>query len=133
MAGWRPSDISRNHGRVMRRTQWFMTISILLVIAGPVSADDRPARVRNSWDYQLEERLELRLDRAARSKRIGEYAMAWGTKTNDAKVDVVDGHRNPEAFLPFELFDSLVNKLESPEREAWWDRFNDLVRAGGFD
>lgn len=96
-------------------------VAVVFVLAGIVSAADRPQAAPKrstapAWKWTTEERLALRLDPAAirdRSAAAGDPATgSSGVQVqSQATRFVIDGARDPQLFLPWELFNSLVGSL----------------------
>lgn len=98
----------------MRKTVIGFGLSLLL-LAGPVLGQDP---TKKNWQWTDEERLARRYDLSSMHSRESAYI----AKTEGAAVaagrDVVEGDRNPELFLPFELYRGLLMRAFSPLPEA---------------
>ncbi|HJQ35680.1 MAG TPA: hypothetical protein VKB93_00945 [Thermoanaerobaculia bacterium] len=77
-------------------------------------------RVKAAWEWTLEERLAKRLDvqqirerDAAREENVGtpQWMRVPGAESPQY---VIDGQRDPELFMPFELFVSLLRGVTPP-------------------
>jgi len=82
-----------------------------------VYAEEPRDHPRRTWELTVEERLERRLDPALRSERIAEESrsrLEQGlSAVSPRTLDVIDGSKHPELFLPFELFDDVVQNVET--------------------
>ncbi|HKO54863.1 MAG TPA: hypothetical protein VJ276_03230 [Thermoanaerobaculia bacterium] len=89
-----------------------------------LAATEKPA-----WQWTDQERIAARVDRAHAQARVqaarsaGDVQAASTMATDGKQVtDVIDGKRNPELFLPTELFEAAINLgLIIPDdwRETW--------------
>lgn len=76
---------------------------------------------RRPWEWTEEERIRMRVDPAAISKRIAEYeelqresSRRFGRVLRLQRMrDQIVGRDHPEAWLPFELFRALYRDLEN--------------------
>lgn len=125
-----------------------LTLSISIVATERPDADKRERWRKRAWEWTLEERLVQRFDPSGIQERETAYRAAHGgqlgsspsklTQVSYSAENVayrIDGRRNPELFLPHELFDSLVTGLV-PDIELRTKQrvfFESKIRAFGFD
>lgn len=84
---------------------------------------------KEPWKWTDEERIAARTDRAAAQSRVRVLQSSGDVQSESAAAadgkhltDVIDGHSNPELFLPTELFEAAVNLgvvLPDNWREPW--------------
>ena len=86
----------------------------LLFLSAPILGHD-PAK--EIWQWTDEERLTERFDAASMRSRESAY-LANKTGVPAMGRDVVRGETNPELFLPFELYQSLLRQAFSSSPEA---------------
>src|SRR5687767_2852133 len=105
------------------------SVACLLVFLA-LHSDAYPFQARNAWEWNDDERLARRFDpaaireRAYSERRDSNTGRAIGAQTKDGELpNVVNGQRNPELFLPHELFAQLVmtalidgNRAETRQR-----------------
>jgi hypothetical protein len=109
----------------------------------------REPATRQAWEWTLQERLDARFDPV----KIGERETAYlidnpqaqsHLYASEAKMEHpdphmvsyrIDGRRNPELFLPHELFDTLVSGFapDADLRERQRAYYRPAIRAFGFD
>jgi hypothetical protein len=95
------------------------------------AAEPTERQTRRPWEWKLEERLEMRLDPVARAARINAHVRERGG--NPGRInDALKGDR-PELYLPHELFDKLIRKLEDREKGQFPFLTPERLRANGFD
>jgi len=93
----------------------FMLMSVCVVANG----QDRDRGPKRPWEWTDEERVAERFNPNAIAARNAAYRAAEAARgrattssvveRSDGKLEyVIEGRRNPELFLPFELFDMLV-------------------------
>jgi hypothetical protein len=89
-----------------------MIVGLAVVPFLAVASQDEPrGTAKKKWQWTDEERLAIRFDPSLAAKRaavqreasVVENAPAWGS---------ISGHRDPELFLPIELFTSLMTGIE---------------------
>jgi hypothetical protein len=106
-------------------------------------------RTKPAWDWSLDERLAERFDRGSIHERALAYRPARGEILSQAKAVVddrpgnaspqfgylIDGRRNPELFLPHELFDMLLSGLTPDEslRAKQRASYQASLRSLGYD
>ena len=114
---------------------------LVVFLAAFTLAADRPKRV---WEWSVDERLAERLDPAHILERQVAYERAHAKalqRSPDPEpqpanfAHVIDGRRNPELFLPHELFDALMTGLTGDgtlrgKQRAYYGR---AIRAFGYD
>ena len=125
--------------RSLRTACWFL-------VALAARGDAVPAKLP-AWQWSLQDRLEARLSREgiqARAAAQEALARYMAQKTGEAPppvetggriVDTIDGEKNPELFLPWELFNYLANRISSPdaaESEAYRHSLLEVAVALGF-
>ncbi len=93
-----------------------LAFSVFSVLGAPPNQDSGSRQKKESWDWTDSERIATRFDPAfikANSHPPGHapagYVAAEGIRSD--LVLVIDGDKTPEAFLPFELFNSLLGGL----------------------
>jgi hypothetical protein len=106
-----------------------LPLALAVLVATSAAAQSAPEAERHPWEWTLEERLNDRLDPAKIRERNeaanpGQVQAASVPKTYDEAIAgikkgrqfeySIDGSRNPELFLSFELFDSILTGL-SPD------------------
>lgn len=94
----------------MRRISSALLMTGLLVAAA-ARGQDSP---RPPWKWTDEERIAKRYDPSSMRSRES----AFFADTPSAGRDVVQGAKNPELFLPWELYQSLLMRAFSPLPEA---------------
>lgn len=106
-----------------------------------------PNPYRHISELTVEERLAERLDPARIAERAREHRLrhpqiaAFERSTHAAErpegviTYVIDGRRNPELFLPHELFSSLLTgvRLREPLRTKQRGFFRESIRRFGFE
>ena len=106
------------------------------------AAAEEPAwRVPADWD--VEARLTMRFDAVRNADRRRVYAtdhaaalvQADATDIANVREFIVDGSRNPELFLPHELFDGLMTAFVDDEVQRFRQRdaYDPGIRALGLD
>ena len=113
----------------------------LLVAIGPLSL--LAQQPRQPWEWTTEERIARRLDPAAIAERVrvhqGTHPSHAGQSTLNtaaaAPAFVIDGNRNPELFLPWEVMDELLENASGDLRAVQPGRraYRDAVEASGWD
>ena len=97
----------------MRR--WIVAVAIMIASAASHSliAQTRATK-KEAWEWSEDERIAARLDPdAIKQRATAHLAHAEGQSEHDAGDRfVIDGKENPELFLPFELFTSLVSAVD---------------------
>src|SRR5207248_2064532 len=111
----------------MRLTSWTRTVSSLLVIlfctAAPAREERESRGPKKAWEWSEDERLSERLNPASiRDRSAKEATEPYGARLpalsgHGAGVNAVSefgtvivGRRNPELFMPFELFSHLISE-----------------------
>lgn len=114
----------------MRLPYGLLAVWVLMVSMTISAQQDVPRELksRRAWEWADAERLAERFD-PARMRERRERSRHAGAHNSD--VVVVEGASNPELFLPFELFDSVVSDLAAEEHRRL-TRVEQL-RAAGFD
>lgn len=124
--------------------------AIALPAAGETNGDRETPR-RAAWEWKLEERLAERFDPVKIRERQGAYREKHREQLQASGVPAaperdypgqrvvrytIDGARNPELFLPHELFDSLLSAFTTdPEVRMKQRQFlmDAGLRAAGLD
>jgi hypothetical protein len=109
-----------------------MLVALLLAF---FSAAPAPAAGREPWRWTDEERLAARFDPESIRERREEYQKQQRARNSNARavsqtVNIIDGTRNPELLLPWELFQTLVLRAlsdDSPAREPNRHRYAQLA------
>lgn len=123
----------------MQRIFCFVALLLIATLSEAGSAGRRP------WQWTVEERLALRFDpEHIKARRLAQQAddpraatdgSATGTAGRRVTIYGIDGARNPELFLPHELFDGLLTgftpdlELRARQRQS----FARAIRAFGYD
>lgn len=86
------------------------------------------------WKWDDRTRIAMRLDPVAMAQRVA----AHKARLADAPQFVIDGNANPELFLPFELFEALLNDVDprvgdETARQASRESYSHQLSALGFD
>lgn len=115
----------------MRLTPVAVAYTLLCIAASTASAGDRLNAEKAPWQWTTEERLAVRFDAASMRARIDE-ALAqqyqFSPPPNDPAAkralradelkEVILGDRNPELYLPWELFETLLHTAYGPQAEG---------------
>jgi hypothetical protein len=113
-------------------------ILVFVLAGGSLAAADAPP----VWRWETKDRLAQRFDAERireRARRMvntdGRNATDGAYSPEDGADYVIDGSRNPELFLPFELFDTLMTGLmtDLPLREKQRAYYGPWIRAAGMD
>ena len=120
------------------------------MVTGAMSVFAASPANKPPWDWTIEERIAERANAQLAAQRIASYTQPK-TRSLSANAsaaqqpslrDVINGSRNPELFLPHELFDSLVRRgyvgetwrdTETPRLVAmglgsdFWERLEDIA------
>lgn len=112
----------------------------LLLLAPVIAADESP---RPPWQWTLEERIAKRLSDASLRERAARRERE-STQLDSMRAEVltglgplralkpgIDGRHEPELFMPFELFNSLVGDLD-PTLPDTRHRLASAIRAAGW-
>jgi hypothetical protein len=115
----------------------------VVIVPCSVSAKAKPA-----WEWTLDERLAERFDPAKIQERDEAYVSMYGAAHPELRSKQttprhtgthlqygIDGRRNPELFLPHELFESLVRSFtpDASRRTRTREGFAAGLRCAGFD
>jgi hypothetical protein len=109
-------------------------------------AQKSPHARKPATEWTVEERLAVRFDRAS----IAERSKAWHAshsgagdltsqsskpEVSDRMEYIVDGGRNPELFMPWELFDGLLSSADPRPgvRNGFRSEFSPKLRELGID
>jgi hypothetical protein len=137
------------------RTMILIAISLLALTANsqtPPTQDPSGPAPRRAWEWTVEERIADRLN----PQKIRERASAYNEtlrkrglsstatdNSSEAEADppgvvityYIDGQRNPELFLSYELFDDLLSGLESNRSLRAKQRafYGPAIRRFGYD
>jgi hypothetical protein len=114
--------------RYMRRFSWTVMVFLAPLLATAPIEGQKPA-----WRWTEEERLAKRFDAAARTQRV--EAAKEKKHRVDAGFDFVDGTRDPDLFLPWELTGPLLRILDFPALRQPEIRahFRGAITAEGWD
>ncbi|MEA2568635.1 MAG: hypothetical protein QOI24_636 [Acidobacteriota bacterium] len=110
-----------------------VAFTLLMISTLPlIAADAVPARPKPAWEWTLEERVAKRYDPASLRDRMtreatepfGIMSVPQGTIANPSPTatrypSIIIGARDPELFMPWELFDDVVRNAygdDSAER-----------------
>lgn len=110
------------------RLSLIVSTCCVAVLAGASEPDRRPKAIKPAWAWSVDERLAVRFDRAEAKRRV-EARRVIDPAIGNRWVDVIDGSRNPELFLPAELFDSVIR--HGYVGETWRDDHVDDLPAAG--
>ncbi|MEP7012583.1 MAG: hypothetical protein ABJC13_19855 [Acidobacteriota bacterium] len=110
-----PSVLNPEKGdRFMRMISSALLITGLL-LAAAARGQDSP---RPPWKWTDEERISKRYDPSSMRSRENAYVAETEGALDAAGRDVVQGDKNPELFLPIELYQDLLMRAFSPLPEA---------------
>lgn len=87
-----------------------LPVILLCLFSWPVTAQTSERR-KQPWDYTDEERLEKRFDPASiRERAEQEFAESRLPRTESLPEtrNFIDGRKNPELFMPWELFQTML-------------------------
>lgn len=106
---------------------------LLVAIAANAQTAARPA-----WEWSLDERLEARLDPLKMKERLRAHREDMGPPQTASVREpeyVIDGIRNPELFLPYELMNSLMHGVSTDAgfRERKRESVRQRIREFGWD
>ena len=98
---------SRRRSLVNRRTVSLAMAVTVFTLSTAVASDEAP---RRAWQWSDGEQLAERSNdgSAARRAAVSKRSDGASEQSNAAVYDVIDGSRNPELFLEFELFDQMM-------------------------
>jgi hypothetical protein len=116
----------------------------------PRTDPDAAQKSKAAWEWTVEERLADRFDPAKIREREIAYEARFpqtsgsprrareesaGTSGKQPVVYMIDGSRNPELFLPYELFDGLLAGLNPNEEARHKQRayLQESIRRLGYD
>jgi hypothetical protein len=124
-------------------------VLVSLLVAAAAVAQSAPAEERHAWEWTLDERLNDRFDPtkihqrelavASRPVRAASTSQADDGANRTASgrpfTYEIDGRRNPELFLPFELFDMLLFGLTPDESHRTKQRlfFRKSIHSLGYE
>ncbi|MFY9820005.1 MAG: hypothetical protein WAM82_01400 [Thermoanaerobaculia bacterium] len=111
------------------RPFFLASAAVLLLANNAAKAEDRKSddALKPAWDWTVDERLVTRFSPQAMAARAAQHAAeeraflsrfpeaaddypeTKGTGSPQQVTDSIDGDKTPELFLPFELFDHLLN------------------------
>jgi hypothetical protein len=121
---------------------------IAALSAANLAAQPAKSAMKSIWSLTVEERLAQRFDHDSIQERSVAYRLgvselrAQSTSANSDGIAatpqfeyVVDGHRNPELFLPHELYDMLLTGLSPDESLRLKQRafYQPLLKQIGYD
>jgi len=121
---------------------------IAALAAANVSAQSAKSSPKTIWNWTIDERLAQRFDRDSIQERALAYrpgnaevrsqsmpANSDGAATTPHFEYIIDGHRNPELFLPHELYDMLLSGLTPDESLRIKQRsfYEPLLKQMGYD
>jgi len=98
-----------------------LILLVLLFLALSTGVASSPERAKQPWDWTDEERLGVRFDPVSIRERSAArqatsatavHSSAVGSIRTSAAADLpnfISGARNPELFMPFELFSTLID------------------------
>jgi hypothetical protein len=130
-----------NHSRVEVSLRCCLVLGFAFAALPSFSA----APSKAAWDWTVDERLAARFDPANIKERDEAYVAKYGAAHPELRSERdtphtelryrIDGGRNPELFLPHELFDSLLRGVASEEPVRSQVRQNSAagLRGAGFD
>jgi hypothetical protein len=132
-----------NHCRA-GRVVWLRSRAVLLALAALPSFSI--AQERTPWEWTIEQRLDARFDPIRIRERDEAYVAKYRAAHPELRADKdraphtgmryrIDGARNPELFLPHELFDHLLRGVTSEAGMRSRMRQNSAadLKAAGFD
>lgn len=115
-------------------------ILCLLLPTAAIAGESSQPSAKPAWRWSIEERLAARFNPALAKERAAlaqpETAEPGDRpKTQGSSTYTIDGSRNPELFLPSELFESLLDGFDGDTafRQASRQRLRDAILAFGFE
>lgn len=118
-----------------------------IAFAQPVQLEKPIAASKPAWDWTLDERIAKRLDPASIRERTQaserdrvekdgftpEVHASVGIPAIPVRF-VVEGRRDPELLMPFELFGSIIEGVGEPDNRRGTRRvYRDEIRESGWD
>lgn len=96
------------------------------------------------WEWTVEERIANRLDPSAIMDRVRAHQAAHANHAGQSALGavdstpppfIIDGNRNPELFMPWEIMDALLENVSGDLRAVQGDRraYRDAIEASGWD
>lgn len=131
----------------MSRVERIVSLRCCIVLGLTLAAlpSSSAAQSKAAWDWTVDERLAARFDPAKIRERDEAYVAKYSAAHPELRSEHdtahtglryrIDGTRNPELFLPHELFDHLLRGVASEERmrsNVRWESAAGL-RGAGFD
>lgn len=120
------------------RRSVLQVVFVWIVVLVPASSAQE-ARYRRTWELTLDERVARRLDpsdirrRAENAARPRPGVTTAQSPGGAEPAFVIDGSKDPELFLPWELFDHLVRTPDDPAAAVRHrQRFNDRIARYGW-
>ncbi|HEX2833680.1 MAG TPA: hypothetical protein VHW00_11760 [Thermoanaerobaculia bacterium] len=104
------------------RTIRHIVISAFLAI-GLFAAEPGGSTSKHAWNWSDDDRIAMRLDSVSVRERLRLYREEESRRVSSTSriienaTFVIDGQRNPELFLPWELMERFLNRVQ-PGREA---------------
>src|SRR5262249_4435230 len=109
------------------------------VLGAPPTQDGGGPKKKEAWEWTDEERIAARFDPAYVKANTRSGAERYGYPAAENvpghAVLVVDGSKNPEIFMPFELFTSLTQGLDDDQpsyRDGIRSMYHDRLVAFGY-
>ena len=114
-----------------------VSLALFLVAWPAVVHAEEPAK-KPAWEWSLEERIAKRLDPGSERAAAEERDLHPGGMRLDVHVAeptqfTVDGKRDPELLLPFEIFGSLLSGVDPRWREDTRKQYREKIAAFGWE
>jgi hypothetical protein len=113
-------------------------LALFLVAWPAVVHAEEPAK-KSAWEWSIEERIAKRLDpksireRAAAEERdFQPQSMHLQVHMSEPIQFTIDGRRDPELLMPFEIFGSLLTGLDSRGGDNIRNQYRDKIAAFGW-
>jgi hypothetical protein len=118
------------------RVHWICGVVLLTLTAAASEAPlslSAQSPIKKPWQYTDDERLAMRFEVASMQARL-ESALADDAVDEGELRDVVEGSKNPELFMPWELYRTLLTAAFSSNpdaRKGFRDNFEPWRKALG--
>lgn len=110
----------------MRSTS--LVVALLFVVTTVFAGDPPATHTKKAWEWTTEERIASRTNAALAADRVRAMKgsspasrIASNSASGARMTDGIDGNRNPELFLPHELFEILIR--HGYVGETWRDYY----------
>jgi hypothetical protein len=119
-----------------------LTFSALVQAEEPQKEQSVPEpgqRIKAAWEWSLDERIAKRLDAqqireraAARERDLSKDPMRLQVHDSGPVEFVIEGRRNPELFMTFELFGSIFLGIDPRTAKETRDQYRTKIAAFGW-